>query len=150
MLIDRSKQQVVRTLKNCLLALIMATLTYEAYRYVSLGWHELFVFNRTFSYLGGVIDIGRLVSWVPDVMVFGVSSYIMGRVVKSNHRIGWAMSVGLIGTLYFFLYTKHYFTEHSTISTYIWAYFGHFMPLIGSTIGGLLAAWVSNMLLRKN
>jgi hypothetical protein len=106
-------------------------------------WFHAALQDRSFSTTWEWLDLAHLGVWVFEFAWSLLVGGLVAVLVRSKHRVRWALACGALGGLADFLMTRNVFFSVTPWTSYVWAYGTYFVPILGA---GLAALVVSRLL----
>jgi len=112
-------------------------------------WFDAVLVGRSFPSFRGTwewLDLASLGVWAFEFAWSLVVGVVAAFMVRSRHRVLWAVSCGALGGFAEFLISRNTLSPIAPWTDYVWAYGTYFVPMLGA---GLAAAIVSALLPRS-
>jgi CDP-diglyceride synthetase len=106
-------------------------------------WFQGVLEGRSFPVTWEWLDLAQLGVWAFEFAWSLGVGVIVALLIRSRHRVLWAVACGALGGFAEFLIVRVHFSPAEPWTTYVWAYGTYFVPVLGA---GLAAAIVSRLL----
>ena len=106
-------------------------------------WFQAVLEGRSFPVTWEWLELAELGVWAFEFAWSLVVGVVVAFLIRSRHRVLWAVACGGLGGFAEFLVIQHTFPPMAPWTTYVWAYGAYFVPMLGA---GLAAAIVSALL----
>ena len=106
-------------------------------------WFDAVLQGRSFPVTWEWLELAELAVWVFEFAWSLAVGCVVALLIRSKHRVLWAVACGALGGFAEFLIIRHTFSPITPWTTYVWTYGKYFVPMLGA---GLAAAIVSRLL----
>jgi len=107
--------------------------------YADFLWFRTFISDRSFGPSYPWMSWPMLLSWIPYVVIFGVSGVILAIFLRTAKPAYWALSFGALYSLGWFLMSSHRFEGGASLADYFWVYARYLVPSLSCACAMLYA-----------